>query len=498
MNFDEKKYNAQFEQYMNIPDEKFQLAHKDEKLGEKKLQTKPVGFFRDAMGRFAKNKGSVICGFILLILALYAIIAPIVSPYSATAYDGYYSYALPKNSLCVNLGLGFWDGTSKQSMNQQTYDYYSAIPGAVTEVISEYEQTDAGKTVKMYDVKIDSYAKVGFATQLLTAAEFEQAMAWQEESGHQLFYPVIDEKKIKNRAYKNNPNVWYSHNPKGVADRDENGNFIDIYKRDKEGNVQMYVSKMKGAQYQCRVLYSEWYYYQHGVYPSFLFGADNFGYDIFSRLALGARLSLILSISVASISLVIGIVIGALEGYYGGWFDLLFERIKEILWEIPTVVFMSLFQIYLASKVGPIVTLFFCFIFFNWIGTSSTVRAQFYRFKGQEYVLAARTLGAKDSRIIFKHILPNAAGFIITTSVLSIPGVIFTEANMTYLGIVNLQSSTLTSVGTMLNNAQSALSTYPHAIFFPAAFIAILLICFNIFGNGLRDAFNPSLRGAED
>jgi oligopeptide transport system permease protein len=191
-------------------------------------------------------------------------------------------------------------------------------------------------------------------------------------------------------------------------------------------------------------------------------------------------------------------VVGALEGYYGGWFDLLFERVKDILWEIPTVVFMSLFQIYFAKKLGPVVALFFCFIAFGWISTSSTVRAQFYRFKGQEYVLAARTLGAKDKRLIFRHILPNAAGFIITTSVLSIPGVIFSEANMTYLGIVNLQSTSLTSVGTMLNNGQDALATYPHCIFFPAAFISILLISFNIFGNGLRDAFNPSLRGADE
>ena len=111
--------------------------------------------------------------------------------------------------------------------------------------------------------------------------------------------------------------------------------------------------------------------------------------------------------------------------------------------------------------------------------------------------MASRTLGAKDSRLIFRHILPNAAGFIITASVLTIPAVIFSEANLTYLGIVNLQSDTMTSVGTMLNSAQSALSTHPHCVFFPAIFISILLVCFNEFGNGLRDAFNPTLRGSE-
>ena len=159
---------------------------------------------------------------------------------------------------------------------------------------------------------------------------------------------------------------------------------------------------------------------------------------------------------------------------------------------------MVLFQLYLAKKLGPIAALFFAFIFYGWIGISSTVRAQFYRFKGQDYVNASRTLGASDARLIFRHILPNAIGFIITVSILSIPGVIFSEASLTYLGIVNLDSDKITSVGAMLNGATNALSTYPHTVFFPAAFISILLVCFNEFGNGLRDAFNPSLRGAEN
>ena len=135
----------------------------------------------------------------------------------------------------------------------------------------------------------------------------------------------------------------------------------------------------------------------------------------------------------------------------------------------------------------------------GWVGTAARVRTQFYRFKGQEYVLAARTLGASDSRLIFKHIFPNSLGTIITGAVMTIPGVIFSESMLSYLHIINLDtSSTLTSIGTMLSNGKDYLSTYPHILFFPAAFIAILEICFNLFGNGLRDAFNPSLRGAED
>ncbi|MBO4394682.1 MAG: ABC transporter permease, partial [Spirochaetales bacterium] len=158
----------------------------------------------------------------------------------------------------------------------------------------------------------------------------------------------------------------------------------------------------------------------------------------------------------------------------------------------------TLFQLHLANKVGAVPSLLFAFVLTGWIGIASRVRTQFYRFKNSEYVLAARTLGAKDSRLIFRHVLPNSLGTIITGTVLIIPGVIFSESMLTYLGIVNLETSGLTSIGTMLSNGQAYLSTYPHIIMFPSVFISLLEISFNLFGNGLRDAFNPSLRGADE
>jgi len=119
------------------------------------------------------------------------------------------------------------------------------------------------------------------------------------------------------------------------------------------------------------------------------------------------------------------------------------------------------------------------------------VRTQFYRFKNAEYVLSARTLGASDGRLIFRHILPNAIGTIITGTVLLIPGVIFSESMLSYLGIINLESAGMISLGTMLSGGQAYLGSYPHILLFPAVFIALLQIAFNLFGNGLRDAFNP-------
>ena len=237
--------------------------------------------------------------------------------------------------------------------------------------------------------------------------------------------------------------------------------------------------------------------YVYGFEPAFTFGTDARGFDIFTRLASGARFSFLLSICVSLINLFIGTIYGSIQGYYGGWVDMMLDRFSDILGGIPFSVVTVLFQLHLSKQVGVVGSLIFAFVLTGWLGMASSVRMQFYRFKNQEYVMAARTLGASDRRIMFKHIFPNSLGTLITGCVMVIPGVIFSESSLTYLGIVNLESSTMTSVGTMLSNSKEYLMSYPFIIFFPCLFIALLEISFNLFGNGLRDAFNPSLRGAE-
>jgi oligopeptide transport system permease protein len=238
--------------------------------------------------------------------------------------------------------------------------------------------------------------------------------------------------------------------------------------------------------------------YQNGFEPEYLFGTDSQGYDLALRMAIGIRLSLLVAVFVSVINFVLGAIYGAIEGYYGGTVDIVLERVSDILAGIPFVVVSTLFQLHLAKKVGPIPSLLFAFVVTGWIGTASRVRTQFYRFKNQEYVMAARTLGARDRRIIWKHIFPNSLGTIITSSALVIPSVIFSESMLSFLGIVNLGGSSMTSLGTLLSDASSIWTTYPHLMIFPAIVISLLMISFNLFGNGLRDAFNPSLRGVED
>ena len=205
----------------------------------------------------------------------------------------------------------------------------------------------------------------------------------------------------------------------------------------------------------------------------------------------------------------IGLVYGAVSGYFGGKVDLIMERITDIIANVPTIIIMTIMQIQLTNNdqlkaaIGSagtiILAILIAFVYNGWVGVASTTRMQFYRFKGQEYVLASRTLGARDSRLIFKHILPNAAGTLVTSSVLMIPGVIFSESSLSYLGIINFSTSGISSIGALLNEGQAAsIQYYPHVLLFPAIVISLLMISFNLFGNGLRDAFNTTLRGSEE
>ena len=375
------------------------------------------------------------------------------------------------------------------------------------------ESTEDGRV--LYDAKLDSYTSNGFLYMTLSQEQYDDLQAWQNETGIQVIYPAIKTKNVSDA------NIWYEANQKGVATLDRNGNFVNVYKtsgndgnysslriagdpglEDAEAKDRYRYATVTGdstsVSYKCRIFKYTYFQYRYGFEPCFVFGTNALGQDIFTRLAAGARFSFIFAIAISIINLFIGSMYGAVEGYFGGALDLIMERISDILVDIPFIVVATLFQLHLAKKVGPVWSLLFAFVLTGWISMASRVRMQFYRFKGQEYVLAARTLGASNGRLMFKHIFPNSLGTLITGSVLVIPGVIFSESSLTYLGIINLESSTMTSVGTMLANGKDYLATYPHIIFMPALFISLLEISFNLFGNGLRDAFNPALRGADE
>ncbi|MBR4082363.1 MAG: ABC transporter permease [Clostridia bacterium] len=502
--------------YNNIPASAFEFVPEEGRMHDKKLESKPVSYFRDAFNRFCRNKSSVVAACIILVLILYAIFVPIFceNNYTRALTDtNYLNYSkLPPKAAWLGL-----DGTSKVTENETTYLQLMAIETEtglkpVQEVYrAKYQDTTAGsKKTFFYDLKVDNYQKIGMMYLTLTPVDFEKLQAWQDETGIQVIYPAITDAK------QTDANIWYKASKKGVPTLDKQGNFQHIYKTttptdtayhslriasDTDPEKPFAYYRVTGTSankaYVCRINKYTYFQYRYGFEPSFVFGTNAKGQDIFTRLAAGARFSFLLAISISFINLFIGAIYGAIEGYYGGAVDMIMERISDVLYNVPFMVVTTLFQLHLANKVGPVISLMFAFILTGWIGMASRVRMQFYRFKSQEYILAARTLGAGDARLMFRHIFPNSLGTIITGSVLVIPGVIFSESSLTYLGIVNLESSTMTSVGTMLANGRNYLSTDPYIILFPALFISLLEISFNLFGNGLRDAFNPSLRGAE-
>lgn len=225
--------------------------------------------------------------------------------------------------------------------------------------------------------------------------------------------------------------------------------------------------------------------------PKFIFGTDASGLDLFTRIFSGMRTSLLLGVCVAAFCFLFGLVWGSVSGYFGGAVDLMMERFCDILGGVPWIVIMTLCILHLGNN---FLTFVLALCMTGWMGTAARTRTQFYRFKGHEYVLASRTLGAKDMRLIFKHILPNSMGTIVTSSVLMVPSMIFSEATLAYL---NLGLQGKQAFGVLLSSNQQFIQSAPYLIVVPSVIMALLMISFNLFGNGLRDALNPSLRGAE-
>jgi len=289
----------------------------------------------------------------------------------------------------------------------------------------------------------------------------------------------------------NNPDGWFF---------EEGFPIREVVKK----NDSLFIDGVEYSSYEVYLDYKT--YLGYDELPYFLFGTSAAGRDLFSLVWVGLRTSLFIGVVVTFINVSVGIIYGAIEGFYGGLVDLLMQRFSEVVGRTPWLVVLSIMVVLFDPG---ITTLILTLIISGWISTASTTRMQFYRYKGREYVLASRTMGARDGRLIFKHILPNGIGTIITASVLGIPGVIFTEAVLSYLGygVGHGQSFKLfgldwlefsgVSIGVLLSDGRNALRTYPHLTIFPAIIISILMITFNMFGNALRDAFNPSLRGVE-
>ena len=230
-------------------------------------------------------------------------------------------------------------------------------------------------------------------------------------------------------------------------------------------------------------------YEAKGVSEYFWFGTDDLGRDLWTRIWQGTRISLYIAFLAATLDLLIGVAYGSVSAYYGGRVDNVMQRIIEVLMGVPNLIVVILLILVLQPG---IVSITLAMVIVGWVNMARIVRGQVLKLKGQEFVLASRTLGARDNRLIWGHLIPNSLGPIIITTMFTIPSAIFTEAFLSFIGL-GLQPPTA-SLGTIVNDGFKMLKIYPHMLLFSSVIISLIMISFNLLGDGLRDSFDPKMK----
>lgn len=240
------------------------------------------------------------------------------------------------------------------------------------------------------------------------------------------------------------------------------------------------------------------------IFPH-IFGTDAAGRDYAIRVIYGARVSLLVGFFASIIVLIIGVTYGSIAGYFGGKVDLYMMRIVDIIYSLPDLLMIILLSVVLNTVLGPLIegtflskigtgmiSIFIVFALLYWVGMARLIRGQILSIKQEEYVLTAKSIGASSSHIIRKHILPNCISVIIISTALQIPSAIFTESFLSFLGLG--VSIPMPSLGSLASDALNGIYSYSYRLVIPALFICIIVLSFNLLGDGLRDAFDPKLK----
>ena len=428
-------------QWNDLPADAFEPATSEEK--ENFIQDRrSVSYWKDAWRRLRKNTVAMVALVIIILLAIFAFVGPAVVPYTY------------KQQIRGSEALHPWHYSLE---NQEKINAYME------------EHSGAGK--------------------LSPDEAVEQARKEAEAKGTTL--SRVDEAEI--RAKANVSQQEASNNEEKVTEADAVKALGIKHSMFGYSNKELQ-KKAEGEK----------------VFPH-VFGTDDQGRDIMVRVMVGARVSIIVGVCAALLVLVIGALYGSISGYCGGMVDTVMQRIVEIIYSIPEMLIILLLSATLkpaleqfqnsgdgilqslVTLLGPnLISMFIAFGLLYWVTMSRIIRGQILQLKQQEYVTAARALGAKGGRIITKHLLPNCIGQIVTTTFLQIPSAIFLESFLSFLGVG--VSAPLTSLGSMCSEALSGLTTYPYRLFIPAVILSVMILSLNLFGDGLRDALDPKLK----
>ena len=447
------------------------------------VQMRPSStFFKDGVKRLLKDKVATTSFIIIILIVLSTIIIPMVWPYS---YDDQLGVKLgrPVDASYMNLSPFKYGATERERLLGKANAYEIFIEAPMNGTSRTEKAIKASAKQRAEDILAEFQAAGGteaaFAelkkhdTTELTNTFLNVTYSHKKDASHKTFTPAAGEWLWEVKA-----------SGKGVRTAGD----AAVIEGD-EGYSVVYLAGYTGE--------------TEKVFPH-LFGTDSAGRDYFIRVIYGARVSLAVGFFASIIVLVIGMTIGSLAGYVGGKVDLVIMRIVDVIYSLPDMLMVILLAAAFKNSLGKmiegtvfqeiggnIISLFIVFALLYWVSMARLIRGQILSLREQEYVLAAKAAGAKGGWIIRKHLIPNCISVIIISTALQVPSAIFTESYLSFIGLgIN---APMPSLGSLANDALNGISTYGYRLVIPAIMISLIVLSLNLFGDGLRDAFDPKL-----